>query len=139
MVKIRLRRTGTKKKASYRIVIAHSTAPRNGRFIENIGYYQPREEPEVVVVKEDRLFHWLSAGAQPTDSVKRILTTHGSLDRFAQFRAGDSEAEAPTPEVGASQTDAEASPPQPPAAEAVEVEDSAPETPEDETAEAVES
>lgn len=144
MVKIRLRRTGTRKKASYRIVIAPSTAPRDGRFIENIGYYQPREEPEVVVVKEDRLFHWLSAGAQPTDSVKRILTTHGFLDRFAQFRAGDSEPEAPTPEADASQTDAEASLPQSPAtetpdAETVEVADSAAETSEDETAEAVES
>jgi small subunit ribosomal protein S16 len=144
MVKIRLRRTGTKKKASYRIVIAPSTAPRDGRFIENIGYYHPREDPEVVVVKENRLFHWLSVGAQPTDSVKRILSSHGSLERYAQFTAGTSEAEVPAPEADAPQTDTEASPPQPPAAEApasevVEAEDTAAETAEDETAEAVES
>lgn len=89
MVKIRLRRTGSKKQASYRVVVAESTSPRDGRFIENIGYYQPRQDPPVVVIKEDRLFHWLSVGAQPSDSTGRILKSQGFMDRFAQYKAGD--------------------------------------------------
>lgn len=100
MVKIRFRRTGAKKKASYRIVVTPSTAPRDGRFIEIIGHYQPRENPPVLVVQEDRLFHWLSVGAQPTDSLYRLLQSQGYLDRFAQYKAGEStldEAAQPAP------------------------------------------
>lgn len=89
MVKIRFRRTGSKKNASYRVVVAESTSPRDGRFIENIGYYQPQQDPPVLVIKEDRLFHWLSMGAQPSDSTGRVLKSQGLMDRFAQFKAGD--------------------------------------------------
>ena len=88
MVKIRLRRTGSKKKASYRVVVAPSTAPRDGRFIENIGHYHPRQDPPLVVLKEDRIFYWLSVGGQLTDSVKRIFESHGTLERYAQFKDG---------------------------------------------------
>ena len=96
MVKIRLRRTGSKKKASFRMVVAPSRSPRDGRFIEVIGHYNPRREPSLVVVQEDRLFHWLSEGAQLTDSLKRILEGHGTMERYAQFKAGEV---AETPEV----------------------------------------
>ena len=89
MVKIRLRRTGSKKKASYRVVVAPVTAPRDGRFIENVGHYNPREDPPLIVLKEDRVFHWLSVGAQPTDSVKRLLESKGVMERYAQFKAGN--------------------------------------------------
>jgi small subunit ribosomal protein S16 len=106
MIKIRLRRTGSKKKASYRVVVAPSTAPRDGRFIENIGHYHPRQNPPLVVLKEDRLFHWLSVGAQPSDSVKQILTSQGALARFAQFKAEAVHSGGPTSEVKASATEA---------------------------------
>ena len=89
MVKIRLRRTGAKKKPSYRIVVAESTSPRDGRFIEIIGHYHPRHEPSTIVFKEDRLFHWLSVGAQPSDSVKRLLEQKNMFERFEQFKAGE--------------------------------------------------
>jgi len=89
MVKIRLRRTGSKKQASYRVVVAPSTAPRDGRFIEIIGYYHPRQDPPLVFVKEDRLFYWLSVGAQPSDSVNQLLKSKGVLDRYAQYKAGE--------------------------------------------------
>lgn len=89
MIKIRLRRTGAKKQASYRIVVAPSTSPRDGRFIENIGHYHPRQDPPLVVLKEDRLFHWLSVGGQPTDSVERLLKSNGYMERFDQYKAGD--------------------------------------------------
>ena len=64
MVKIRLRRTGAKKKPSYRVVIADSRAPRDGRFIEIVGHYDPRTQPVTVNLHEDRVLHWLTVGAQ---------------------------------------------------------------------------
>jgi len=89
MLKIRLRRVGGKKQPSYRIVVAESTAPRDGKFVENIGFYNPRTEPETIQVKEDRVLYWLSVGAQPTDTLKRLLSKIGTLDRFARFKAGE--------------------------------------------------
>lgn len=89
MVKIRLRRTGSKKKASFRMVVAPSNSPRDGRFIEVIGHYNPRRDPSLVVVEEDRLFHWLSEGAQLTDSLKRILESHGTMERYTRLKAGE--------------------------------------------------
>ena len=89
MVKIRLRRTGAKKQASYRFVVAPSTAPRDGRFIEIVGHYHPRLDPPEVVLKEDRVFYWLSVGAQPSDSVKRLFESKGVFERFAQFKRGE--------------------------------------------------
>lgn len=86
MVKIRLRRTGSKKRASFRIVVAPSTAPRDGRFLEVVGNYNPRQDPPAIEVKEDRIFHWLSEGAQLTDSMKRILEHNGTLARYAKSK-----------------------------------------------------
>ena len=77
MVKIRLRRTGAKKKPSYRVVVADSRSPRDGRFIEIIGHYNPRTEPVTFNLKEDRALHWLSIGAQPTDTVKGLFEKSG--------------------------------------------------------------
>ncbi len=72
-VKIRLRRVGAKKAPCYRIVVADSRFPRDGRFIEEIGFYDPMKEPAVVKVNEEKIKQWLSNGAQPTDTVKSLL------------------------------------------------------------------
>ncbi len=90
MLKIRLRRVGAKKQPSYRIVVAESTAPRDGKFVEIIGHYNPRTEPETVVIKEDRALYWLSVGAQPTDAVNRFFKRRGTWERLARLRAGES-------------------------------------------------
>ena len=88
MVKIRLRRTGAKKKPSYRVVVADSRAPRDGKFIEIIGHYNPRTEPRTVKIHEDRVLHWLSVGAQPTDIVHKLLENQGTLERLARLKQG---------------------------------------------------
>lgn len=77
MVKIRLRRAGAKKKPTYRVVVTDARAPRDGRFIEIIGYYDPRTEPVTFNVQEDRALYWLSVGAQPTDVVGKLLKKSG--------------------------------------------------------------
>ena len=89
MVKIRLRRTGKKKQPSYRVVVADSRAPRDGRFIEIIGFYNPRTDPPTVQIKEDRALYWLSQGAQLSDAVARLLKKQGTLDRFARLKEGE--------------------------------------------------
>jgi small subunit ribosomal protein S16 len=76
-VKIRLARMGRKKKPFYRIVVADSKAPRDGRFIEVLGNYDPKEEPSVVNIKEDRVMEWLSKGAEPTETVSQLLKKKG--------------------------------------------------------------
>lgn len=76
-VKIRLRRMGAKKAPFYRIVVADSKAPRDGKFIEEIGYYNPLTEPVEVKINEEKANTWLSNGAQPTDVVKRLFTNAG--------------------------------------------------------------
>ena len=80
MVRIRLRRMGAKKKPFYRIVIADKRSPRDGRFIETIGTYDPMTEPATVELKADRAAHWLSVGAQPTEAVARLLVKANLLD-----------------------------------------------------------
>jgi small subunit ribosomal protein S16 len=90
MVKIRLRRVGAKKQPSYRVVVADSRSPRDGRFIETIGFYNPRTEPPTVEIKEDRALYWLSQGAQPTDAVAGLLTRLGTMDRLARYKSGES-------------------------------------------------
>ena len=80
MVRIRLRRMGAKKKPFYRLVIAHKESPRDGRFIEIVGTYDPRTQPETVELKTDRVNHWLSTGAQPSESVGRILRKLNIVD-----------------------------------------------------------
>lgn len=89
MVKIRLRRVGAKKQASFRVVVADSRAPRDGRFIEQIGFYNPRTEPETLRIDEERALHWLNVGAQPTESAARLLTTTGTMARFERLRQGE--------------------------------------------------
>ena len=80
MVRIRLRRMGAKKKPFYRVVVAHKESPRDGRFIEIVGTYDPRTQPETVEIKVDRVNHWLSIGAQPSESVGRILRKLNVID-----------------------------------------------------------
>ena len=77
MVKIRLRRMGAKKAPFYRVVVADSRYPRDGRFIEEIGYYNPLEEPAVVKVDVEKAQKWIANGAQPTDTVKDLLKRAG--------------------------------------------------------------
>ncbi len=89
MVKIRLRRMGKKKQPSYRVVVADSRSPRDGRFIETIGFYNPRTEPPTIQIKEDRALYWLSQGAQPTDPVTRLLRNKGTLERFRRLKEGE--------------------------------------------------
>ena len=79
-VKIRLRRMGAKKAPFYRIVVADSRYPRDGRFIEEIGYYDPMTEPKVIKVDADKANQWIDNGAQPTDTVKVLLKKNGVID-----------------------------------------------------------
>lgn len=78
-VKIRLRRMGAKKAPFYRIVVADSRYPRNGRFIEEIGYYDPAKSPALVKVDAEKAKKWMSNGAQPTDTVRSLLKANGVL------------------------------------------------------------
>ena len=78
-VKIRLRRMGAKKSPFYRIVVADSRYPRDGRFIEEIGYYDPTKEPAVVKIDAEKAQKWITNGAQPTDTVKALLKKNGAL------------------------------------------------------------
>ena len=79
MVKIRLMRMGMKGAPTYRIVIADARSPRDGRIIENIGSYNPRTEPSTIIVDQERAKHWLSVGAQPSESVTSLLQRAGVL------------------------------------------------------------
>ncbi len=89
MVRIRLRRMGSKRQPSYRIVVADARRPRDGQFIEVIGHYNPRTEPETVRIEEPRALHWLSIGAQPSDAVARLLKKVGTLERFERLKRGE--------------------------------------------------
>ena len=89
MVRIRLRRVGAKKQASYRVVAANKEAPRDGKFLEVLGHYNPRTQPETIHLSEDRVYHWLSVGAQPSDSVSHLFRTMGTMERYERFKAGE--------------------------------------------------
>jgi len=78
MVRIRLRRQGAKKQPTYRIVVTDQRAPRDGGILENLGYFNPRTEPETVNVDVERARYWLSVGAQPSQAVERLLKTAGA-------------------------------------------------------------
>jgi small subunit ribosomal protein S16 len=82
MVRIRLRRIGKRKQPAYRVVVADSRSPRDGRFIENIGRYQPRIHPSLIEIDEERALHWLQRGAQPSDPVRVLLQKTGIWARF---------------------------------------------------------
>ena len=76
-VKIRLRRMGARNNPFYRVVVADSRSPRDGRFIEEIGYYDPKSNPAVIKIDQEKANDWIAKGAQPTDTVKRLLKTNG--------------------------------------------------------------
>ena len=84
-VKIRLMRMGKKKQPTYRVVVADARSPRDGRFVEIIGKYGPREDPPLVDINNERALAWLSKGAQPTEQVQRLLTISGAWE---QHKAG---------------------------------------------------
>ena len=81
MVKIRLRRMGAKKAPFYRIIVADSRSPRNGRFIEEIGYYDPMKEPVEIKVDAEKAKQWIANGAQPTETVKALLVKSGAIEK----------------------------------------------------------
>ncbi len=85
-VKIRLNRQGAKKNPFYRIVVADSRAPRDGRFIEILGNYDPSQTPAVVKVDEEKVLDWMSKGAHPTDTVKSLLSKQGIMTKFAESK-----------------------------------------------------
>ncbi len=89
MVRIRLRRVGLKKQPSYRIIVADKESPRDGRYIEIIGNYNPRTEPETVEFDEARALHWLSNGAQPSAAVERLFKNAGTLERLERLHKGE--------------------------------------------------
>jgi small subunit ribosomal protein S16 len=89
MVRIRLRRVGLKNQPSYRIVIQDSETPRDGRFLEIVGFYNPRTEPATITVDEARVYEWMSKGALPTESVASVFKTAGTAERFARFKKGE--------------------------------------------------
>jgi small subunit ribosomal protein S16 len=89
MVRIRLRRVGAKKQPSFRLVAVKKEAPRDGKSLEVLGHYNPRTQPETIHIQEDRIFYWLSVGAQPSDSVLKIFKTMGTMERYERFKAGE--------------------------------------------------
>ncbi|HEY8436448.1 MAG TPA: 30S ribosomal protein S16 [Haloplasmataceae bacterium] len=88
MVKLRLQRFGSKKRPFYRIVAADSRAPRDGRFIEIIGTYNPLTDPAEIKINEEAALRWLSNGAQPTDTVRSLLSRQGIMEKFHQMKNG---------------------------------------------------
>jgi small subunit ribosomal protein S16 len=89
MVRIRLRRIGMKAQPSYRIVAADKEAPRDGRFNEILGFYNPRTEPATIQLHEDRIYDWMLKGAQPSDSVVRIFRSAGLTERYDRLKKGE--------------------------------------------------
>lgn len=88
MVKIRLRRIGTKGRPFYRVVVAKSTAGRNGAFVETLGQYDPVVKPTLININEERALHWLLSGAQPTETAAILLNKIGVLEKFLEQRPG---------------------------------------------------
>jgi small subunit ribosomal protein S16 len=92
VVKLRLMRMGKKKQPTYRVVAADARSPRNGRFIEIIGHYNPRTEPSTIVVDNDKAVKWLKEGAQPTESVQKLLKISGAMEQFETEKAAHAKA-----------------------------------------------
>lgn len=90
MVRIRLRRTGLRHQPSYRVVVADIESPRDGRFLEIVGSYNPVTDPFTFDVKEDRIYEWMKQGAQPSESVVKLFKSAGVLDRYERFKKGES-------------------------------------------------
>lgn len=89
MVRLRLRRIGLKGQPTYRIIAADKESPRDGRFLEILGVYNPRTNPATIHIKEDRVFHWMKNGALPTESVAQIFKSSGTQARFDRFKKGE--------------------------------------------------
>ncbi len=89
MVRIRFRREGSRHQPYYRMVVAEKESPRDGRFLEVIGHYNPRTQPATMEVQEDRLIHWMKAGAVPSDSVHQVLKTCGAWERWERVQKGE--------------------------------------------------
>ena len=94
MLKIRLRRTGARHQPSYRVVVADSRAARDGAFVDHLGHYNPRTEPPTVAIDEEKAIKWIRQGAQPSDAVRQLLTTLGTLERVKAGAEAETEAEA---------------------------------------------
>jgi len=88
MVKIRLRRQGATKRPFYRLIVADSQSPRDGRFIEEIGYYNPTVNPAVLHVEEEAALRWLQRGAQPSETARALLSKAGVLQRLRAAQSG---------------------------------------------------
>jgi small subunit ribosomal protein S16 len=89
MVRIRFRREGSRHQPFYRMVVAEKESPRDGRFLEVIGHYNPRTQPATIDVLEDRLVHWMKAGAVPSESAERVLKTCGAWERWERIQKGE--------------------------------------------------
>ncbi|MBQ7476406.1 MAG: 30S ribosomal protein S16 [Selenomonadaceae bacterium] len=90
MVKIRLNRMGAKRQPFYRIVVADSRSPRDGRFIEIVGNYDPKKDPAIINVDEEKIIAWIKKGAQPTDTVRSLLSKKGIIQKINQERKAES-------------------------------------------------
>jgi len=86
LVRIRLKRLGSKKRPFYRIVVAESSSPRDGRFIEHLGYYDPMTDPVKIKIDADKVVKWLQQGAQPSEAARSLLKREGILERLAETR-----------------------------------------------------
>ena len=129
-VKLRLMRMGKKKQPTYRVVAADSRSPRNGRFIEIVGTYQPRQDPSVIQIDNEKAVHWLRHGAQPTERVEKLLKISGAWEEFTGVAPEVPPIPEPTPNKGYTAP----APPKPPKA-VVEAEAKAEEATEDDSAE----
>ena len=89
MVRIRLRKVGAKGQPSYRIVAADKESPRDGRFLEILGFYNPRTSPPTIQIKEARVYDWMNKGAQPSESALQVFRSAGLLERFERFKQGE--------------------------------------------------
>jgi small subunit ribosomal protein S16 len=89
MVRIRLRRVGLKGQPTYRVVAADKESPRDGRFLEILGFYNPRTQPATIHLNEDRVYHWMKNGALPTESVAQVFKSSGTLERWERFKNGE--------------------------------------------------
>ena len=85
-VKIRMRRMGSKRKPSYRLVVADSRMPRDGRFIEEVGFYNPLSDTDSVKLDEEKVFAWLQKGAQPSDTVRSLLSKAGLMKKYHEAK-----------------------------------------------------
>jgi small subunit ribosomal protein S16 len=89
MVRIRLRKMGLRHQPYYRIVVADRESPRDGRFLEVVGTYNPRTEPSTILIEEERVYHWMGHGAQPSESVAKLFKQIGLAERYERLQKGE--------------------------------------------------